>query len=89
MQAIQALSAIAQATRLQVLTTLADVGEAGLSAGALAERVGAPASTMSAHLAILERAGLVSSTRSGRTIVFRLERDTVSELTGFLSHLFG
>ena len=83
------MSAIAQATRLEVLTALADAGKDGLAAGALAERIGAPASTMSTHLAILERAGLVSSTRTGRTIVFRLERDAISALNGFLSHLVG
>ncbi len=55
MEAIEVMSALAQPTRLEVFTQLARARPDGLSSGALAERVGTPANTMSAHLAILSR----------------------------------
>jgi len=84
MQAIQIMSALAQQTRLQVFAELARAAPDGLSAGAIAERTSTPANTMSAHLAILSRAGLVTSTRSGRSIVYKAVEEAVRGLVAFL-----
>lgn len=84
MRAIQMMSALAQPTRLEVFTQLARTWPDGLSAGVLAERVGTPANTMSAHLAILSRAGLVTSIRAGRQIIYQAEPDASRRLTAFL-----
>jgi len=85
-QAIQVMSALAQPTRLEVFTQLARARPDGLPAGALAERVGTPANTMSAHLAILSRAGLVASVKAGRHIIYKADPDAIRDLALFLMH---
>lgn len=57
------------------------------TAGDLASALGVPANTMSSHLTILGTAGLVTSTRNGRNIIYRAEAARISELTEFLNHL--
>lgn len=84
-QAIQIMSALAQPTRLEVFTQLARARPDGLAAGELAKRVGTPANTMSVHLAILNRAGLISSEKVGRNTIFRAEPDAIHELALFLT----
>lgn len=81
------MSALAQPTRLEVFTILERAGAAGMTSGELARRTGAAANTMSAHLAILNRAELVASERSGRKILYRWVPETVSSLIGFLGAL--
>lgn len=88
MTAISMLSALAQPTRLAVLGTLVEAGEEGVTAGALAERTGTPANTMSAHLAILTKAGFATSRRKGRNIVYTAEPGAVQELVDFLLREF-
>lgn len=78
------MSALAQGTRLEVFNMLARARPDGLSAGVLAERVGTPANTMSAHLAILSRAGLIASARSGRQIIYQVEENVMEGLAAFL-----
>ena len=86
MQAIAVMSALAQPTRLEVFTQLARARPDGLSAGDIAARTGTPATTMSAHLAILSRAGLVTSEKAGRHIIYKAEPDAVRDLALFLMH---
>ena len=86
MNAIQLMSALAQSTRLEVFMQLARARPDGLSAGALAARLGTPANTMSAHLAILSRAGLISSVKNGRQIIYNAEPAAVRDLALFLVH---
>ena len=59
--AIGAFGALAQDTRLTVFRLLVQAGPNGLTAGDIAERIGVPPSTLSHHLATLERAGLALS----------------------------
>lgn len=68
MNALTALSALAHETRLDVFRLLVQAGPAGLSAGAIGESLDVRQNTMSSHLAILNRAGLITSTRDGRVI---------------------
>jgi ArsR family transcriptional regulator len=70
-QAILALAALAQATRLDVFRLLAKHEPDGLAAGDIARTLAVPQNTMSSHLAILLRAGLVSAQRFSRSIVYR------------------
>ena len=58
-------SALAQETRLDAMRVLANAGQEGIAAGDLAVRLGLPPSTLSFHLAALEQAGLIASTRRG------------------------
>ena len=67
-QAIDALAALAQETRLAIFRLLVREGPEGLAAGAIAERLDIPAPTMSFHLAQLSRAALVTPNREGRSI---------------------
>jgi DNA-binding transcriptional ArsR family regulator len=85
-EAIAALSALAQDTRLAVFKYLMQCLPDGVPAGDLAARFKVPPSTMSSHLAILSRAGLVSSDRDGRTIYFSANQKGIRELLQFLIH---
>src|ERR1700692_704207 len=69
--AISALSALAQPTRLAIFRLLIKHEPVGITAGVIAETIGAPHNTLSTHLAILVRAGLLRSSREGRTIIYR------------------
>jgi len=83
-QAIEALAALAQTTRLGAFRLLMQHEPAGVASGDVARLLGVPQNTMSTHLAILERAGLISSERRGRLIVYRAGVDTVRQVTSFL-----
>jgi ArsR family transcriptional regulator, arsenate/arsenite/antimonite-responsive transcriptional repressor len=82
--ALSALAALGQATRLAIFRLLVRKEPHGVSAGALAEAVGCPHNTLSTHVAILARAGLVFGTREGRTITYRANAEGTRALIGFL-----
>lgn len=84
MNAVAALSALGQETRLDVFRTLVRAGPEGISAGDLAEGLGVRANTLSTHLAVLARAGLILSEREGRTIRYRADYDGARALIAFL-----
>jgi ArsR family transcriptional regulator, arsenate/arsenite/antimonite-responsive transcriptional repressor len=71
--AILALAALAQPTRLDVFRLLVKHEPAGMAAGDIAKALAVPQNTMSAHLAILSRAGLVAGQRLSRSIIYRAE----------------
>ena len=83
-QAIDCLAALAQATRLETFRLLVSCEPEGAPAGDLARRVGVPQNTMSTHLAVLARAGLVSGERRSRSIIYRADLDRFRALTLFL-----
>ncbi|MBP1873038.1 DNA-binding transcriptional ArsR family regulator [Ensifer adhaerens] len=83
-EAIIALAALAQSTRLDVFRLLVKHEPHGLPVGELARTVEVPQNTMSAHLATLSRAGLVTGERQSRSIIYRANLDTLRELTVFL-----
>jgi DNA-binding transcriptional ArsR family regulator len=82
--AIDALSALAQPTRLDVFRLLVKHEPDGLPAGGIARRLDVPHNTMSTHLAILNRAGLISVARYSRSMVYRVELTAVRQLVLFL-----
>jgi ArsR family transcriptional regulator, arsenate/arsenite/antimonite-responsive transcriptional repressor len=71
--AILALAALAQSTRLDVFRLLVKHGPQGLAAGDIAKALAVPQNTMSSHLSILSRAGLVSADGFSRSIVYRAD----------------
>jgi ArsR family transcriptional regulator len=82
--AILALAALAQSTRLDVFRLLVKHEPDGLAAGDIARAIAVPQNTMSAHLAILARAGLVISERKSRSIIYRANLATFQDLTSFM-----
>jgi DNA-binding transcriptional ArsR family regulator len=83
-EAIEAFSALAQPTRLAVVKLLVKAGEEGVAAGDIARHVSAPPSTMSTHLGILSRAGLIKATRESRSIFYAVDMGGLSDLLAFL-----
>jgi len=82
--AVETLSALAQPTRLEVFRLLVRSEPDGLPAGEIARQLDVPHNTMSAHLAILSRSGLVSSEKHSRSIVYRVQLTSVRELIVYL-----
>lgn len=83
--AIEALAALAQPTRLNIFRRLVAAGKTELPAGEIARFLDVPHNTLSTHLSVLSRAGLVSSTRDGRIIRYRAELDRIRSLVAFLT----
>jgi len=82
--AILALAALAQPTRLETFRLLVRHEPEGLPAGEIADTLAVPANTMSAHLGVLSRAGLISSERRSRSIIYRADLDRLQALVLFL-----
>jgi ArsR family transcriptional regulator, arsenate/arsenite/antimonite-responsive transcriptional repressor len=83
-RAILAFAALAQPTRLDVFRLLIEHEPEGLAAGEIARHLGVPHNTMSTHLAILTRAGLIAAERHSRSIVYRAQLEAVRALAGYL-----
>ncbi|MEQ1889124.1 MAG: metalloregulator ArsR/SmtB family transcription factor [Alphaproteobacteria bacterium] len=82
---IQALSALAQETRLAVFRLLVQAGPAGLPAGEIAARLNCPSNTLSFHLRELSHAGLVRAKRQSRSIIYAADFGAMQGLLGFLT----
>jgi len=82
--ALAAFAALGQPTRLAIFQLLMRVEPHGLAAGAIAEKVGCPHNTLSTHVSILARSGLVRGLRDGRSIIYRANVDVIRTLVGFL-----
>jgi DNA-binding transcriptional ArsR family regulator len=81
---IAALAALAQGTRLDVFRLLVTHEPHGLPAGELARELATPHNTMSAHLAVLSRAGLVKGERQSRSIIYRADLARLRDVMLFL-----
>ena len=82
--AVDSLEALAHETRLGVFRLLVQAGPDGLSAGEIAVQMNALQNTMSSHLAKLGRAGIISSQRDGRHIIYRANFAALSGLILYL-----
>ena len=85
MQAIQALSALAQTTRLAIFRLLVKAGPEGLAAGAIGEKLGLAPATLSFHLAGLTRAGLARGRQDGRFILYSADFQNMTRLVAYLT----
>ncbi|MBL8895106.1 MAG: helix-turn-helix transcriptional regulator [Rhizobiales bacterium] len=81
---VSALSALAQTTRLEAFRELVRSEPHGLPAGEIARRLNVPQNTMSAHLAVLNRAGLIAAERQSRSIIYRADLTAVRNLVLYL-----
>ena len=82
--ALAVFAALGQPTRLAIFKLLMSAEPDGLAAGAIANKVGCPHNTLSSHLSILARSGLVRGTRDGRSIIYRAHVDAIRTLVRFL-----
>ncbi|RYG87956.1 MAG: ArsR family transcriptional regulator [Alphaproteobacteria bacterium] len=82
--ATDVFAALSQGTRLDAFRLIVTHEPRGLPAGEVARLLDVPQNTMSNHLAILARAGLISSERHSRSIIYRAELDRVREIASFL-----
>ena len=81
---VKALGALAQESRLNAFRLLVQSGPDGLAAGEIARRLEIPHNTLSSHLAILSNAGLLTSHRQSRSIIYRIDFDGTRDLLSFL-----
>ena len=84
-QAVDALSALAQETRLQIYRLLVEAGPQGLSAGRIGEELELAPATLSFHLAHLTRAGLAQNRQEGRFVIYSADFQNMNALVGYLS----
>ena len=84
-QAVDALSALAQATRLQIYRLLVEAGPQGLAAGRIGEELDLAPATLSFHLAHLARTGLAQSRQEGRFVIYRADFQNMNALVGYLT----
>ncbi|WP_073507107.1 ArsR/SmtB family transcription factor [Sphingobium indicum] len=83
--ALQVLSALSVETRFDAVKLLSVVGSDGLPAGELARRLGVRQNTLSDHLAVLTRSGILSSERQSRSIIYRFNPMVLQSLNAFLT----
>ena len=83
--AVTALAALAQDSRLAVFRLLVHNAPDGLTVGLIAERLELPAPTLSFHLKALTHAGLVSTVQEGRFVRCRADMRRIDALIGFLT----
>lgn len=83
--AVQALSALAHEHRLAVFRLLVQAGPEGKPAGVIAEALGLPSSSMSFHLAHLQRAGLIEQKRDGRLLIYSAVYPAMNDLVSYLT----
>lgn len=83
-RALSALAALGQPTRLQIFRLLMRHAPMGLQAKFISETVKLPHNTLSTHLAILARAGLITGERRGRLIIYRANIEGMRSLISFL-----
>jgi len=81
---ILALAALAQSRRLEAFRLLVRHEPAGLPAGDISNHLVIPANTLSSHLGVLTRAGLIRSERRSRSIIYRADLDRLRDLVLFL-----
>ena len=84
-QAVAALAALAQESRLTIYRRLVEAGPTGLSVGEIGAAIDAAPATLSFHLKELHRAGLVQSRQDGRFVFYAANYAAMNGLLGFLS----
>lgn len=83
-QAIIMFDALSQETRLRAFRLLVQAGPNGLAAGVLSEELGTPHNTLSFHLNHLSNAGIISSRKEGRSVIYSANFDVTRDLIAFM-----
>lgn len=82
--ALIAFDALSQETRLRVFRLLVEHGTDGLPAGEVGEKLGIAHNTLSFHLSHMSNAGLVTSRRNGRSIIYTANFELFTGLIRFM-----
>ncbi len=82
--AVEALGALAQEHRLALFRLLVQAGDRGMAAGAIADALGVPNSSLSFHLAQLRNAGLILQERQHRSLIYRANYPAMNALVAYL-----
>ncbi len=82
--AVGALGALAQEHRLALFRRLVQAGPVGMAAGAIAEALAIPNSSLSFHLAQLQGAGLIAQRRDGRSLIYSADYTAMDRLVAYL-----
>lgn len=80
-----ALTALAQASRLEAFRLLVQAGEQGMPAGKIAETLEIPPSSLSFHLKELQNAGLIQPKQEGRFVIYSANYDRMKAVLGYLA----
>lgn len=83
-QVLEMLAALSQQTRLRIVRYLVRCGSQGASAGDVGHHVNASSSRASFHLSALDRAGVISSQRQSRNIIYRANHTEIGNLMSYL-----
>lgn len=83
--AVKALSALAQGSRLSIFRLLVQAGPAGMAAGVIGEKLDLPPATLSFHLAGLTRAGIARSRQDGRFVIYSADFESMNALVAYLT----
>src|SRR4051794_25528188 len=83
--AVKALAAIAQDSRLAIFRALVQAGPDGLPAGKIGELLGIPPSSLSFHMKELTHAEMVNSRQEGRFVIYAANFSTMNALLAFLT----
>lgn len=83
--ALTALAALAQETRLDIFRLLVQAGGNGLPAGRIGDQLGLPSATLTFHLKELKYAELVTFTRQGRSLIYTAVYPTMNSLLAYLA----
>lgn len=84
LEVVNALGALAQEHRLALFRLLVQAGAQGMSAGAIADALGVPNSSLSFHLAALSKAGLIRQERQSRSLIYSADYAAMNDLVGYL-----
>ena len=82
--AMDSFGSLSQETRLRVFKFILECGRDGVSPGQIASELGVPDNTLSFHLSHMSRAGLVTSSKSGRTVTYFANVNHIEKLIEFL-----
>jgi DNA-binding transcriptional ArsR family regulator len=83
--ALVAMAALAQESRLDIYRLLVQAGSDGMPAGKIGERLGLPSATLAFHLKELKNAGLITFKREGRSLIYSAVYPTMNALLGYLT----
>jgi len=83
--ALSAFQSLSQETRLRAFRLLIKYGMSGCAATVLSEKLGVPQNTLSFHLSHLSHAGLVTSKREGRSIIYFAVLEQIEDLMNFMA----